>query len=132
MKKGFFEIILVGMSFVLAMMMPGLQALAMVPVISDIPSPIVSNDDVTGPNEFVYPDAIYLNNFVSDDTSPTAKILWSYETSDRKYLLNGIDPINSTDPSGIEFNPGAKTINQHVAPRRVGSGPRPGHRHRPQ
>ena len=106
MKKGLTMTLLT-----VAIAMMGYQALALAPVITDIPSPIVGNaGDVTAPNTFVYPDAINLDAYVSDDSSATTKILWSYEESGTKYILNGIDPINSSDAAGIEYNPGAKNI----------------------
>jgi len=110
MKKGL-TITLLTVAFAVL----GFQAMAIAPTISDIQSPIVGNADVTAPNTFVYPDAINLDSIVSDDTSPTAKILWSYEEVGTKYKLNGIDPINGTDAPGIEYNPGAKNIAASVA-----------------
>jgi len=109
MKKGLTITLLT-----VALAMIGFQAMAMAPVIGDIKSPIVGNGDVTAPNTFVYVDAIDLTSFVSDDTSPSASVIWSYEESGSKYILNGVDPINATDAAGIEITPGAKAIGSQV------------------
>jgi len=109
MKKGLTITLLT-----VALAMFGFQAMAMAPVIGDIKSPIVGSGDVTAPNTFVYEDAIDLTSFVTDDTSPSASIVWSYEESGSKYILNGVDPINDTDSAGIEITPGAKAIGSQV------------------
>lgn len=111
MKKGLTITLLT-----VALAMFGFQAMAMAPVITDIQSPIVGNGDVTAPATFVYADAIDLTLVVSDDTSDTAEVIWSYEGSSDtvKYLLNGVSPILSTDPAGIEITPGAKAIGSQV------------------
>jgi len=112
MKKGLTITLLT-----VALAMIGFQAMAMAPVIGPIPSPIVGNADVTAATIFVYPDAINLSSYVTDDTSPTASIVWSYEETGTKYLLNGVTPINASDPAGIEIDPGAKRIdNQDLDP----------------
>jgi hypothetical protein len=112
MKKGLTITLLT-----VALAMIGFQAMAMAPVIESIPSPIVGSADVTATNVFVYPDAINLTAYVSDDSSPSASIIWSYEETGTKYLLNGVAPINNTDAAGIEVTPGAKRIdNQDLDP----------------
>jgi len=109
MKKGLTITLLT-----VALAMIGFQAMAMAPVIDTIPSPIVGNADATAANTFVFVDAINLTSFVTDDSSPSANIIWSYEETGTKYLLNGVTPINTTDPAGIEVNPGAKRIDNQV------------------
>jgi len=109
MKKGLTITLLT-----VALAMFGFQAMAMAPVITDIKSPIVGTNDVTAPNTFVYEDAIDLTAYVSDDTSDSAEVLWSYEESGSKYILNGVDPISGSDPAGIEVTPGAKEIGHQV------------------
>lgn len=109
MKKGLTITLLT-----VALAMIGFQAMAMAPVISEIPSPIVGNADVTAANTFVFVDAIDLTQYVTDDTSPTASIVWSYEETGTKYLLNGVTPINVSDPAGVEINPGPKRIDNQV------------------
>jgi len=109
MKKGLTITLLT-----VALAMIGFQAMAMAPVIDTIPSPIVGNADVTAANTFVFVDAINLTTYVSDDSSPSANIIWSYEETGTKYLLNGVTPINTSDPAGIEVTPGAKRIDNQV------------------
>lgn len=109
MKKGLTITLLT-----VALAMIGFQAMAMAPVIDTIPSPIVGNADVTAANTFVFVDAINLTSYVTDDTSPSANIIWSYEETGTKYLLNGVTPINTSDPAGIEIDPGAKRIDNQV------------------
>jgi hypothetical protein len=91
----------------------GVQAMAMAPVIGDIPSPIIGDEGVATPaNIFVYPDAINLDQYVTDDTTPADQIIWSYDGTGR-YLLNGADPIDTGDPN----SPGANQVdNQDLDP----------------
>jgi len=97
-----------------AVAMMGLQAMAMAPVISDIPSPIVGDGvGATTPNVFVYPDAFNLANYVTDDYTSSTSILWSYWISGTpKYRINNIAPLDpgTEDP----VTPGAKAINTQV------------------
>ena len=90
-----------------AIALMGMTAMATAPVIGNIPSPIVGGGDTTTPaNEFVYPDAINLNAYVSDDGG-VENIVWSYEvTGTQIYSINGNDPIDSgsedpTDPAAV-------------------------------
>jgi len=95
--------------------MIAVQAMAMAPLISDIPSPVVSDiEDSTPANNFVYPDAINLASFVSDDTSSAASIIWSFETAGTsKYRINGVDKLVRS--AGVdEITPGAYAINTSV------------------
>jgi len=80
-----------------AVALMGMSAMAEAPVIGDIPSPIVGGGDyTTPPNTFVYPDAINLNTWVTDDGG-VENVVWSYEitTSPQIYSINGRDPIDS-------------------------------------
>jgi hypothetical protein len=99
----------------------GVQAMAMAPVIGDIPSPIIGDEGIATPaNIFVYPDAIDLDRWVTDDTTPSDQIIWSYDGTGN-YLLNGVDPIDTGNPD----NPGANRIdNQDLDPGAVDSDPR--------
>jgi len=97
-----------------AIAMMGLQAMAMAPVISEIPSPIVGDGiGSTSPNVFVYPDAFNLANYVTDDYTSSTNILWSYWIQGTPiYRINNIAPLDpgTEDP----VTPGAKTINTQV------------------
>jgi len=83
------------------------QAMALAPVIQDLPSPIVgSNVGVTGANSlwtaFVYPDAMDLNTLASDDYTTASSLMWTYATAGTQYyLINGVNPISlsTTDPT---------------------------------
>lgn len=58
-----------------------------------------------GNNVFVFPDAINLDDAVSDDTEPDALIKWSWTedgTANSIYRLNGVPPL-----AGDPTNPGA-------------------------
>lgn len=77
------------------------RAMAMAPVINDVPSPIVGNaEPVTGGSNFVYIDAFDLNNYGSDVETTTPELLWSYTgpgvAGASKYLINGVPPINTS------------------------------------
>jgi hypothetical protein len=97
----------------------GMRAMAMAPTISDIPSPIVSDGDtgtqanqVWTDNNFVYPDALALDIYVSDPDGPNP-IVWSHAQADPEvYTFNGVAGLDlgSEDPVA----PGAKEINTQV------------------
>jgi len=94
----------------------GLMAVAQVfaeaPVIGDMPSPVVGDQEtVTPSNVFVYPDAINLTQYVTDDTSAPAELIWSYDiTGTAKYMINGV-AVNA----GNKIIPAAdKRINTQV------------------
>lgn len=95
---------------VVAIAMMG-TASAMAPVIGDIPDIIVGDESAaTPPNVFVYPDAINLDNFVTDADDPIANIRWSYEVvGTQLYSINGVAPLTTSDDP---VNPGAKAIDQ--------------------
>jgi len=91
------------------------RAMAMAPVINDVPSPIVGNaEPVTGGSNFVFIDAFDLNNYGSDVETTTPELLWSYTgpgvAGASKYLINGVPPINTSvvDPKSPTT---AQTIN---------------------
>jgi hypothetical protein len=109
MKKGLTTALLT-----VAVAMLAVQAMAMAPVIGDVPSPIVGNAEASsGPTGFVYPDAFNLNNVVTDDTTAAGDIKWSYEiVGTPHYNINNVAPINSTSENPV--TPGAKQINSQV------------------
>jgi len=90
-----------------------MRAMAMAPVIGDIPSPVVGNgDSVTPAVGFVYPDAIDLTQYVTDGDTDVADIVWSYDVvGSQKYRINGVDPLGI---GGDQLAPGAKAINTQV------------------
>ena len=84
MRKGFTVTLLT-----VAVAMMGSNAMSMAPVISEIKDIIVADDSgATGSNNFVYPDAIDLNNSVSDGDTADSAIIWSYYDEDGNYLIN--------------------------------------------
>ena len=96
----------------------GMRAMAMAPTISEIPSPIVS-DNIGGTqanqvdtNDFVYPDALLLATYVTDPDGPNP-IVWSQaQAAPEIYTFNGVAGLDlgSEDP----LAPGAKSINDQV------------------
>jgi len=92
------------------------QAMAMAPVILDIPSPVVGNaENVTPANGFVYPDAIDLTKYVTDQESQSSQIIWSYEIiGTPKYSING--KVSMVTPGDNPVSPGAtQTLNTVAA-----------------
>jgi hypothetical protein len=90
-----------------AMACLGYQAFAVVPVVGNVPSPVVTDDaqPVTGSYNFVYADFIDLDDYVSDD-GDIANIVWSFASAANEasspaggiYAFNAADPLNlSTD-----------------------------------
>lgn len=82
------------------------QAMALAPVIKDLPDVIVGkNVGITGANSswtpFVYPDAMDLNTLASDDYTSATGLMWTYTGSSLAYLINGVNPISlgTTDPT---------------------------------
>jgi len=110
MRKGL-TVTLMSVSIV----MMGAGAMAMAPVIGEIPSPIVGDaESVTPANLFVYPDAFNLANYVHDDATASGDIKWSFEiVGAAKYNINGVQPMN-TGGGDDPINPGAKQINNQV------------------
>jgi hypothetical protein len=110
MKKG---LTLTLMTVAIAML--GFQAMAMAPVIGDIPSPIIGSSTASGATAFVYPDAIDLRNFVTDaNTTDVGTLLWSFSTnaSASNYAINGVGPIaTSGGTNGDATTPGTYQIN---------------------
>jgi hypothetical protein len=86
----------------------GFRAAAMAPVVSDIGDMIVGDAEhitTTDPNIFVWPDAINLDNSVTDDTTPDAGILWSYsDDGSTRYTINGVAPLGADDPASPPAN----------------------------
>ena len=82
-----------------AFALTGMQATAMAPTISDIPSPIVGDEGAaTGTAVFVFPDAFDIDSYVTDTDGPSA-IVWSYDVSSTQiYSFNDADPLGSDDP----------------------------------
>lgn len=78
----------------------GLSAHALAPVIGDVPDVIVGDEaSATFPNLFVYPDALDLESWATDDTVTPDQILWSYDfggTATGRYSFNGVDAIDIT------------------------------------
>jgi len=107
MKKGLTKTLMAVAVAIMAM-----QAMAMAPVIGNIPSPVVGNaENVTPAVGFVYPDAIDLTRYVSDLESASSQIIWSYTTATAaKYSINGkaaLDISGGDNP----VSPGAKALN---------------------
>lgn len=110
MRKGLTSTLMAVAVAILAM-----QAMAMAPVIKDIPSPVVGNaETVTPAMGFVYPDAIDLTKYVTDQESQSSQIIWSYEiVGTAKYKINNVPSmITGTDDP---IHPGAKSLNNAVA-----------------
>lgn len=89
----------------------GLNAMAMAPTIGEIPDIIVGDaEEATESNRFVFPDAINLDGYVSDDNTSPGGILWSYgvAVTPTRYTLDAVAPldIGSEDPNA----PGSKRI----------------------
>lgn len=111
MRKGLTQALMA-----VAVVMMAAQAMSMAPIIGNIPSPVVGdNENVTPANTFVFPDAIDLTAYVTDKNAdgsdnPPANIMWSYEIlgGTARYRINNRDQIAGTDdPSNP---PAAKRI----------------------
>jgi hypothetical protein len=78
-----------------AVALMGMSAMAEAPVIADIPSPIVGGGPTISPSDtFVYPDAINLNLYVSDDGG-LENVVYSYAVEGTAiYNLNGTGPLD--------------------------------------
>jgi hypothetical protein len=94
MKKGFTQTLMMTAILVMAA-----QAMAMAPIIGEIPSPIVGDQETATPvNTFVYPDAIDLTQYVTDKDTTASLIVWSYEvTGTQIYKINGDPSLVPTD-----------------------------------
>jgi hypothetical protein len=110
MRKGLTKTLMAVAVAIMAM-----QAMAMAPVIGEIPSPVVGNaENVTPAQGFVYPDAIDLTRYVSDQESNSSQIIWSYEIiGTAKYRINNKDSMN-TGGGDNPVSPGAKSLNLAV------------------
>lgn len=110
MKKGLMLTLLT-----VAIAIIGMRAMGMAPVITEIPSPIVGNErGLTDANLYVYPDAIDLNQYVSDDTTTAANIIWSYTIDSPKYKINNVNPIVVGTDNIFTAAGGTKRINTQV------------------
>jgi len=95
MKKGLSQTLMVTAILVMAA-----QVMAMAPIISEIPSPVVGDQETATPaSTFVFPDAIDLTKYVTDTkTTDSTQIVWSYEVSgDQIYSINGVTPLGPAD-----------------------------------
>jgi len=102
MRKGLTQALMA-----VAVVIMAAKVMAMAPIIGDIPSPIVGDaEDATPGNTFVYPDAIDLTAYVTDQNPgnpPTvndpANIMWSYEILDQtdRYRINNRDQLAPAD-----------------------------------
>jgi len=94
MKKGLTQTLMA-----VAVVTMAIRVMALAPTVLDIPSPIVGDaEDITPANNFVFPDAIDLTQYVSDDNITAGAIIWSFETvGASKYLINGADTLASGD-----------------------------------
>jgi hypothetical protein len=91
--------------------MLGFNAMAMAPTVGEIPDIIVGDaEEATESNRFVFPDAINLDSYVSDDNTSPGGIIWSYgvAVTPTRYTLDSVQPldIGSEDPNA----PGSKRI----------------------
>jgi len=111
MRKGFTQTLLA-----IAVVMMAVQAMASAPVIGDIKSPVVGNLELTTPaNAFVFPNAIDLSQFVTDEETVSTDINWSYEVmvsggATPKYQINGLDGLTPTEALNPETPPAGKII----------------------
>jgi len=105
MRKG---LTLTLMAVVVSVM--GLNAMAMAPTVLEIRDIIVGDaEDVSASNIFVYPDALDLSEFVTDDGLPGDDLFWSFYESTDTYIINGMASLADTDDPTSP--PAAKTIN---------------------
>jgi len=91
-----------------AVALMGMSAMAEAPVISDIPSPIIGGGPTISPSDtFVYPDAINLNRYVTDDGG-LENVVWSFAVEGTAiYNINGNAPLDlgtddPIDPAATE------------------------------
>jgi len=95
------------------------HAMAEAPVMKDIPTVIIGGGASTStpPDVFVYPDALDLSTYATDDGG-VANLVWSYDiVGTQLYSFNGVDPIGAGDT----VNPGANAINTQVLQSEVDS-----------
>lgn len=103
MRNGFKLTLMVAIALI------GMRVSAMAPTMNPIPDPIVGDfSGATGSNEFVYPDALNLDNYASDTDGPAA-LTWSYEGADDKYSFNGAPGLAPADdpvapPAAAQIN----------------------------
>jgi len=104
-----------------AIALVSVQAMAMVPVISDIPSPIVGSlEPVTGGSKFVYIDALNITTCASDQETSSTNLMWTYTGSRdthgaSHYRINGIAPMDLTITTNDPTSPTtAQIINRTI------------------
>jgi hypothetical protein len=95
-----------------AIAMWAFNAQAIAPVVFDIPSPVVSDEQgATFADEYVFPDAIDLSQWVSDPDQGPASIVWSYDIPGTpRYNINGVGVLGAGNP----LSPGSLAINTQV------------------
>lgn len=116
------------LTLMVAIALMGMRASAMVPTINPIPDVIVGDSDgVSGTDEFVFPDALNLDNLGNDPDDGPQPLVWTYEGTDDKYTFNGVaglagaeSPVtppaakslteNDDDPAAVDTNPATVTI----------------------
>jgi hypothetical protein len=103
MRKGLTTLMTVAIALL------SVQAMAMAPVIGQIPSPIVGNKVMATQGQtqaYTYTDAFDLTTLAYDDNTASDQLKWTYEIiGTPKYSINGDAPINSV--SGNVVNPPA-------------------------
>lgn len=92
------------------------SAFASVPVVQEIPSPVITDDanPVTGSYLFIYADWLSpgsLNDYVSDD-GPLSNIVWSFTADNGNYGVNGAQRLTGAD--SLVTPPAAKVINSQA------------------
>lgn len=94
-----------------AIALASVQAMALAPVIDEIPSPIVGNQaSSTQATKFVYVDAFDLDTLVNDDRTSDAGLKWSYEiVGTPKYTVNGVAIMDSNVDNPVA-PPAAKVL----------------------
>lgn len=112
MRKG-----LKGTLMAVAIVLMAVQAMANAPVIEDMPNIVVGNSeqDTTPDIGFVYPDAIDLTMYGTDQESDSTDLIWSYYIEgDAKYRINDTDKLADADLEDTDTllaPPFAKRIN---------------------
>jgi len=94
------------------------QAMAMAPVISDIPSPIIgSQQPATGGSKFVYLDALDTDQLATDDATAAKDLKWTYTGAGGSgtglhYLINNVAAV-SVGSDNLTSPTASKIINKN-------------------
>jgi len=97
-----------------AIALSGYQALGRAPTISNIRDIVVGDaDTATPPNTFVYPNAIDLNDKVSDIDGSDDQITWSFYEGSGTYQINGVD-TQATSTLTAQIDPANKIAGPSV------------------